>query len=407
MPRRHWSPRFAFAAAVDLDSAAGAPLFHRGGDSVVVSQRLHGDPIELFTGRCSRAGRSLPEEAISLGYVAGVDRDDRLFLRADFAFQVDPGAGNAVYGFAAAGQVSALVGGQHVVKATGDWRAGNIDARFTVTDGGGTATYPSVPGKANSLIDLMRSTAEDDDDVTASVTGCIEAADNAVYDDEDQRIRWGLDADGRAWSAWPASLDLPAPTITNSQLRRWLRVDGTETRQTITDNTGATYHYWAAARPAVWMLVPTRPAKVIERAFEVQMTGGRTRDGLNINHELSRTLSRRISWYVDGPNARSPMAEHTEQWLLNYGRFNLYQHWGEPRRAVPADLCDAATGSGPAPYDLVYTSERDGERGRIALSRGPKSFKGTLEYEGLHRARGVQDLVADVVWQAGARWPAL
>lgn len=403
MPRRVWAPHFALGMSVDLGALAGVALLNRGGASVSVSQRYHQDPISFATGRCSPSGRSLGEELDDAGYSLALRRDDLLAITGAEEFEIQAAATNAQLGFDPAGQASVPDGlGQHVIVAARDWKLGPCDARLTIIDGGGAFVVPGAFYRANSVIDLLRRADLDDDDVDDSVVGSLQARDNAVYDEAFKRIRYGWTLDGRLFSAWPAALDLPAPTITSAAFRTLVGVDGTEQRQTI-----GSLHVWEAARPARWLLCPSSPAARIVAGHIVQVAGGQTRGGVTVLNEQMRVLTRRIEWYVDGPGAVTPLHDHTDWWLRNARDFVLYHAWGEPRRAIPTAECDAVEGTTRAPYDLVYTSEANGERGRIRLSR-PKDAGFTREFEftGSHRRRVEQKITGHVVWETTARWPS-
>lgn len=402
MPRRSWAPRFALAQMPDLGTMTGAALFDRGGDPVRVSQRYHDDPIAFANGRCSRTGRSLVEELASAGYFIGLLRDDKLAISAAFPFDIEPAATNAQLGFDPAGQSAVLTGGGvYLAVAVRDWQAGPVDARLSITDGGGTFTVPAAAYRANSVIELLRNDALADEDAGDSVTGCLEAEDNAIYDPVEQRIRWGYTLGGRIFSAWPASLGLAAPDPLSARFRTVFGLDGSEARETVGD-----LHVWTAARMHRWLLVPRNPAIIIEPGHDVRVAGGMTRDGRSTLHEQMRVLIRRVQWYVDGPGSPDPLHVHTDRFLRNCRDFVIYQQWGETRRAIPDDECGHVDASDRAPYDLVYTSERNGERGRLICSR-PKSdkFKHMFSYKGMNRRRGEKEILGHLIWQTDARWP--
>lgn len=403
MPRRSWAPNFALAMVPDLGSMAGQALLDRGGDPVRIDQRYHPDPIALICGRCSRDGWSPIEQFALAGYTLGLLRDDRLALSAAFAFDIQPAASNAQLGFDPAGQASALNGsGVHVVEAITDWRAGPVDARLSLVDGGGAFSIPTVPYRANSVIDLLRYVDLVDVDAGDSVLGCLEQEDNDVNDPGQERIRWGFTLDGRLYSAWPASLGLEAPTFLNAEFRTLAGVDGSETRQTEGD-----LHTWTAARMCRLLLVPQRPPIRVDKGHEVKTAGGMLRSGRSVLHKVAEVLTRRVRWYVDGPGSAAPLSVHTDRFLRRCnGDFIIYQQWGEPRRAIPTDECDAVEGTTRAPYDLVYTSERDGERGRLICNRPQADSRKRQEsYGGMHRRKYEQELLGHLIWQTDARWP--
>jgi hypothetical protein len=53
-------------------------------------------------------------------------------------------------------------------------------------------------------------------------------------------------------------------------------------------------------------------------------------------------------------------------------RVTVYQDWGDYRRSVrTADTSNPATAPRVAPYSTLYTSQRDGEYGRLLCRRDP------------------------------------
>lgn len=401
MPRRSWAPNFAIARVPDLGSMVGQALFDRGGDPVRIGQRYFADPISLINGRCSRPGRSPIEEAGLAGYSMGLGRNDRLVLSAFFEFDVEALASNIQLGFDPAGQTAVINGvGQYVAEAPFDWRGGPVDAQLSVTNGAGTIMLPSVPYRANSVIDLLRYTDLTDVDSEDAMT-CLEQEDNDVNDPVNRRIRWFFTLDGRLSSAWPASLGLEAPTFLNGEFRTLAGVDGTETRQT-----EGVLHTWTAARMCRLLLVPSRPAMAVDPGHDVKVAGGMLRSGRSVLHTVRQMMTRRIRWYVDGPASQRPLNVHTDRFMRELGTFIVYQQWGEPRRAIPTDECDAIEGTTRSPYDLVYTSERDGERGRLICSRPQTDSRKREEaYSGMHRRKYEAELLGHLIAQPAARWP--
>lgn len=417
MPRNVWASQGWWANAVDMGTAlTDTDLFDRGGASIQTSQRYHDCLLSLLHGRASRTARSLPEQFSGTGVVPAIDRNDRLVLTAALAFSIDAGTGNAQFGFDPAGQASAIDSfGNHVLTAANDWPAGPVDGRFVLRIGAATWTFPTAAGRACDLTTLMRTQAQStigdaaaDADANTSVTTCIEAADNAAYDAASKRIRWGIDMDCHVWSAWPAALAISDPDPTEA-FAVLIGADGAEASVTVTDSNGDDYKLWRCNRRSPLALKPRFGlARPPERGHVVDRAQTELRSARVVGHERFRKLTRHFTWHAYGPGSVLDQHDETDAFLREFNEGIFYQQIGESRRAIPAAECNAASASGRTPYDLVYTSERDGERGRLHVTRAPtdprsRTLGGWL---GNHRKKRTESLEVNLVWQPqGVRWP--
>lgn len=379
MPNGTFAPRGAVALEIDARAWAGVTLF--SGPSAVAlasSVTYFDDVLALLTGRGSDTERSFSADMAANGtgagnWSAGIDEDDRIYVENDAeAFDVLAGAGNAVFGFDTAGQSAVLVSGTtYRATATGDWTRGTITNQQIQLDpaSAGAFTCPSYAYQAHTIPILMRARGNADADDNYATT-CLEAVDNDANDDPgsggDNRIRWGVTADGFVYRARPtgvAAAPTWATTDAAKDFRKALGFTGAEAEATV----GGLEVLTASTRPARGLLTPSRPFERVEgrRAWSgdaVQLTGGAaayaTVDDLKLYD---------VAMYLDGAADRIDQARHYLDGFRPYwapGQLaNVYQDWGDGRRT----LRGIDVGAGQAAYDELYTSQRDGEFGRLRV----------------------------------------
>lgn len=403
MPGRHPAPNIMWAGAVDCTSVYQTDALQRGEDDPVqLPDPWYEDLVDLMNGRGSVAGQGLLEQcAIGGGFGAYVDATDRFLIYgpAGTPFSLDAMAGNAAFGFDPAGQASVLVDGQQVVRAAREWQRINpvISATIRIRVDASTWTLPQ-PAEyyAQDVLTVARSrgSADDDDPTTTS----LEALDNTASDPVNKRIRWGVDAVGHAWTAYPSTID--PITWQNATLQRLL---GFRDDDAPVDIPGTSLKLYRASDPAAPALVPSRPAGPIIEGFDELRYGGDLTDGDAVSHIVYAHMVREVAWYLDGPDDLNSLASHFDHRHQATWRHQvtLYQQWpGEIRRALP-DGVRIRTGR-PA-YDTAYTSEDDGGRGRYICTRATSNGSNVRRsWTGAHRRKGEMRTVLNI---RRRQWP--
>lgn len=394
MPGNHYSPRALVLTDVDATSIEGLPFLRRGGAGATLTlpQTQYTDVIDLLNGRGSA-------ESIYDGtsYVVIVTSTDKVLIYRSTAFALEAGAGNAQWGMPTAGASSSLtfVAGafRQAITGTTQWRRQAIDAPLVVTASAVTTSLPADPFRAQDVITALRvrGVVADVDDVAEDL--CIEDLDLAEYGPG--QIRWFLDDDGHVVCTWPDALGLDDPewvTDTgdddnNAAVADFARArgfTGSESSSLVSTDSGDIRVY-RGTWPDQTALITELPPGVIIEGRDQNTVGGQLSGPDVANLLVYEYPTLRVPLALPGPGASTDLSRHfIDQWLVAArDRVTLYQQWpGEPRRA----LALRKVGHGQDAYDLLYTSERDGRRGRIICARLPSDERRReLSYENTSR----------------------
>lgn len=398
MPNANAYPRGAVTTRVDVRQWQGARLFSFGSTHVDAPNDwgpFFDDAVVLLTGRgtalaanrCSMAhalAAALP--AASSVSVSLSSITDRITLRAVGLaghFTLAAGAANAVLGFDPAGQTSALLAGGETITAVGDWQRGVIESvapTITSSVADGSTSGPLVTPsqyRVHCALDLLRTLGNGDAD---------DSAGGMSLGTLSPGVRWGLTADGHVFMARNTSVTASALTWVSTTFRDFLGFTGLEAATTPSGS--ANLRVLTATYPCHGVLTPYWPlervADSLEHVGQAQLlTSGR-------QYWVGQQALRRydVTFLVDGYQARLDRARHFVDHVAPYlhpgAWVNVYQDWGDPRRA--RRTVDIRPGS--AAYDTVATSQRDGDFGRLRcyLDRGAES-RVALEFEGALRQR--------------------
>jgi len=365
MPSDTFCPRFGLLTSFDARDWSGAEVIKSGGTSITlptysgVGDGLFPDMVAFLTGYCVFAGQSIPERATSgwtgggaPTFSAGIDEDDLVWMESDTSdFTV---AACAQLGFA--GTETTTGAGPYRMTASSDWVRGNwasdADA-LTITPVGGGATYAVTDDSRyqDVRVALRPSTTTGVD--SGWYADCLEASDNT--DSAATKIRWGVTDDGYVYTSRPAGKAL---SLSQSDFRDRLGFRGDESFTAI----GGLVLY-VATHPAPGVIVPTRPLDSLVPAHARDT--GASSDTLG---RVSRvTVAEMDQWslrmWVDGPSDTVDLSQHMLRRWLPYADdlVTLYQEWGDSRRRLdPLD-----TTASQNAYDIDYTSQASGYRGRI------------------------------------------
>ena len=384
MPNPIFAPRGAIAAEFDARQWAGSVLYTRNSGAITVAAPagwgVFGDVLDLLTGRGSGAPPAVDTTnlanraaaATSTTVAASITPDDRISLRFTGGTSVvlAAGAGNALWGFDPAGQVSVADGlGNQLLTAPSTWTRGNqVLAGIQLTRGGSSGSAPKSGITVHSLLDSLRDWGSADAD-DLNPTGNLSALDFTASGGSAE-VRWGVNADGHVFCsrATPSYSDV---SWVSTSFRDALGFTGIETEVVVSARgvTTATY-------PCPGLLTPSRPFDRVTRGST--WLGGASlasNGGAYVTTWLER-LPYNVEWYLDGPADRIDRQDHYIRAVLPAmppgARVTLYQDWGDYRRSIrTADTCNPATAPRPAPYSLLYTSQQDGAYGRLLCRRDP------------------------------------
>ena len=392
MPHLDSAPTFAICSSFDPSAWAGVTLFNRGGTNVVGSTDWTSpveDAITFLNGRGSEVGNTFSEQllyeiaanAIPGTWAVSLERTDKLRVQVSGAgaapFSLGPVAGTADWAGLGGTVNSSLVLGVHIVDMPLNWIRGNVDnpiLQFTSGASSFKAPAASVVQRVQDVPVYMRLLGNGDADDTYPTLN-LAVLDNAANDAIYKRIRWGVDNSGHVYCTYPNGIN--DITWTSTTFRDRLGFTGLVAnlgRDTLSYNGSIGLYTYTAANPLPGVLVPSRPIENQEYIVDVVGSSRRTISNGWVSNQVGSYRGETITFYVDGPADIKDLTRHFTDHFIGYlgtgTRVNLYQDWGDSRRALAEyDVDDSQRA-----YDLLYTSEDNGFRGRVRanmVSAGP------------------------------------
>jgi hypothetical protein len=381
MPTLNDVPRFALLTEVDRRTLNGENLFSRdGGISHVVgaADYFEDELHELMgfgrlTGQDSQA---LLDAAFGAGNVVmELTEADRFRLYcpnpAD-TVAITAGAGNATFGFDAAGH-----GAANSITATTEWSRGNVfnhHIEITYSVGPVVADWPGLPYAVHSAYMLLRERGAVGDNDDNNAADCIEALDQALYG---SRISWGMDAECVPWTSFDIFAFIAQPTWSSTAFRDYLGFTGAEASvpyNYVGGGGGLAIEVLHATYPCAGCVSPSRPRTDLNDRSLTTARGSRLTNGEVSAVWVATHRGYSLRYFLDGPADAVPVSRHFVEHWLPYcepgGRLALYQNWSEPRRSTSDRNATHTTGNDPA-YDVYETPEDDGRQGRLLLYRDP------------------------------------
>lgn len=380
MPVHDPSPNFALIASFDARQWSGEELFELTSTAIPVSMPtfatgagVYEDALFFLNGRSSLSPlSSLVDGLSSFGsdWTVTLNADDLLVIsNATSAFSIAP-VSEDVFGWGS--QSSSLVGGRHTITAEGDWDRGvYTGARFTITSGASsfTAPYSSTSYRPRQDITTLiraRGVTSDADELYSS--SCLEALQEASQSSTASVFFWLINAEGHVETHYPATQG--ALTWLSASFRDRLGFSGSEAAVA----TSADYVKVTAARPLPGAIFPSRPYQAHFYSVETLSTARRLLGGGYTSNFLGSYVTSNLTFDLDALLDQKDLYRHFTEGFLPYcgegERVNFYQDMGDSRRSLREGLISA---NQPA-YDLLFTSENNGDRGRLRCSMVSKSF---------------------------------
>jgi len=392
MPRLDSAPTFGLISSFDPTPWAGEIIFRRGATNVTGSAAWTvpvEDALTLLTGRGSEVGNTFGEQlaaelatqGIGGTWAASLERNDKLRVKVS-------GAGAAAFSLGITGPdwsglggtvSSAFILGEHIVDMPINWLRGNLDQPMVFfTQGWMSFKAPAatVVQRVQDVPTYLRTLGNGDDDDTLPTTN-LAVLDNAANDPATKRIRWGIDGEGHVYCTYPNGIS--AITWVSTTFRDRLGFTGVVAdlgRDALVYDGSIGLYTLTAANPLPGLLIPSRPMESQEYNVDLVSSGRRKISGGWVSNRIGSYVGETIRFFVDGPADIKDLTRHFTNHFVGYinqgARINVYQDWGDSRRALAED---DVTDSQRA-YDLLYTSEENGFRGRV---RGSMSSTGPYQ----------------------------
>ena len=374
MPLNNPAPQFGLLASWDMRGLSDQELFTRSGGSAVEmpdfsqGQGVYEDVLFFLNNRESNSsvhGTDQLQTDATFGTASSwsisINADDKIQVKSDVDFTLTQSGTDDPFGFGSSELNATLVGSEYIVTAPNDWTRGLIeleDVLYQIEEVGGAGTFNfplNVPDVQDVTTFLRKSETDADDFSLSSLT----ELDNTAQTTSD--IYWSIDDNGHTHCFYPSS----AGDIiwTNTTLRDQLGFTGNET-----PTTSGTYKRLTSTLVNAGVLLPSRPYQSYHLRVENVGQNRRKIGGGYVANFIGSYVVGVLNFDLDALLDQVDDYRHfTNRFLPLVGpgeRINFYQGWGDSRRA----LTTAEVVGTQSAYDLLYTSEDNGDQGRIRAS---------------------------------------
>lgn len=373
MPLNNPAPQFGLLTSWDMRSLSSVELFTRPGGAVNMptfssGQGIYEDVLFFLNNRESNTSvngtRQLQTDStfgLTSSWSITINENDKVVITSDTKFDLVPLGSTDPMGFGNSTLTAKATGANWEVIAPNDWQRGLAELedtfyRIDEVGGAGTFNFPNNVPDVQDITTFLRLTEGDLDDFSLQ---SLTELDNTAQSTSD--IYWSIDDNGFTHCFYPTSAG--AITWSNTTIRDLLGFTGNETT-----TTSGSYSRLTSTHKNSGALLPSRPYQ--SHHLQVQNVGQSRRKigGGYVTNFVGSYVMSMLSFDLDALLDQSDDYKHfTNRFLPLVGpgeRINFYQCWGDSRRALRTAQ---VVGSQEA-YDLLYTSEDNGEFGRIRAS---------------------------------------
>jgi hypothetical protein len=362
---------------------SGVEVFDRSGGSAVsletynsagVGHGIFEDLIFFLNRRTSPADQMWQGQAdlvntFGTSWSVTINEDDKVIVVSDADFEIRSTGTVDALGFGSSVVSAVLTGFGYVATAPNDWTRGSLDLAdviYTIDEVSGSSTFnfPAVDIHMQDVTVGMRnsSTINDADGFTtlASLEELDRAANTGYF------ITWFIDDSGRVNCSYVSGAgDI---SWSSTEIRDLLGFTGNETP------VGTAHKLLTATYKASGVLIPSRPYQSHHLREENVAQARRLIGGGYTSNYIGTYVTSVLRFALDALLDSSDDYRHfTDRWVpfCSPGeRVNFYQGWGDSRRSLPT----ASVNSSQFAYDTLYTSEDNGEYGRMRGSLTTESF---------------------------------
>ena len=373
MPLNNPAPQFGLLTSWDMRSLSSVELFTRPGGAVNMptfssGQGIYEDVLFFLNNRESNTSvngtRQLQTDStfgLTSSWSITINENDKVVITSDTKFDLVPLGSTDPMGLGNSTLTATATGANWEVIAPNDWQRGLAELedtfyRIDEVGGAGTFNFPNNVPDVQDITTFLRLTEGDLDDFSLQ---SLTELDNTAQSTSD--IYWSIDDNGFTHCFYPTSAG--AITWSNTTIRDLLGFTGNETT-----TTSGSYSRLTSTHKNSGALLPSRPYQ--SHHLQVQNVGQSRRKigGGYVTNFVGSYVMSILSFDLDALLDQSDDYKHfTNRFLPLVGpgeRINFYQCWGDSRRALRTAQ---VVGSQEA-YDLLYTSEDNGEFGRIRAS---------------------------------------
>ena len=369
MPLNNPSPNFALLSSFNARTWSGVNVYRRGSNNITlptfaIGEGIYEDGISFLNGRGSDGGFSTGDliqagSAFGTNWTITINSSDKVVISCDDSFKIrfksgldDLGVGSSSFGAASTS-----------FTCPNDWtRGSNIKtASYEIVDSSDANSFTfNISSGLNSQDVVVaireRGTTNDIDDVNS--TNCLEALD--ITANSNDFIKWYINDQGHVECMYKNTVaDI---TWVSTTFRDRLGFSGSET------TSGTTIKTITADHPLPGSLFPSRPYQRHHLQTDTITQARRKIGGGYTSNFVGSYIQSILDFDLDALLDEKDLYRHFTNDFVGYipsgERINFYQGWGDSRRALITSDIDV---SQPA-YDLLYTSEDNGDQGRIRAS---------------------------------------
>lgn len=373
MPLNNPAPQFALLSAWDMRSLSGDQLFTRSGGGAVsmptfsAGEGVYEDVLFFLNGRGSSSSLKAQGQLEYGGLVGGVgttwtatiNEDDKVEISSDVDFTLTKTGTDDPLGFGSSTLSATLVGSDYVITAPNDWTRGFLslsDVTYRIDEVGSSDNFnfPLLLSDIQDVSVFIR--GHDEGDADDFGLSSLQELDNTAQARTD--ITWTITDEGFTRCYYPTSKG--DVSWTSTTLRDLLGFTGNETP--VVDGT---FSRVTSTHKNAGVLLPSRPYQSHHLKVENVGQSRRKIGGGYVSNFIGSYVTSSLAFDLDALLDESDDYRHfTERFVPLVGpgeRINFYQGWGDSRRALRTAQ---VVGSQKA-YDLLYTSEDNGDQGRV------------------------------------------
>ena len=379
MPLNNPAPQFALLSAFDLRGLSGQHIFTRGSTAVSLptyaSSDIYEDVLFFLNNRESDSAiygtgqlRSDKTFGDTAQWSITIDKDDKVSITGELPFTINSTGSTDPLGIGSSTVGSVSVGSVYVATAPNDWARGLValdDCSYTLNEIGGsfgTFTFPQDKPDIQDITVFLRNSQSDLDDFSISSLSAIDNTDMSST-----LITWTITDEGFTQCYYPTSV---GDIVWNStSLRDLLGFTGNESP--VTDGS---FERLTSTHKNAGVLLPSRPFQSHHLRVENMGQSRRKIGGGYVSNSIGSYVTSSLTFDLDALLDESDDYKHFSNRFLPLvapgERINFYQGWGDSRRA----LRTAQIVGTQQAYDLLYTSEDNGDQGRIRGSINTADF---------------------------------
>ena len=370
MPLNNPSPNFALLSAFNARTWSGVNVFNRSSNNVTLptfgtGEGIYDDAISFLNGRGSESGFAMSDllqstSNFGTNWSVSINSSDKVLISCDDSFKVRLKSGDDILGLGSSTFATAATS----FTCPNDWTRGSDldDSQYEFQNAAGSSSFSFVITGRLNVQDLIvaireRGTTSDVDDVNTANN--LEKRD-LVANTASQYIKWYINDNGHVECMYSNAIN--DITWVSTSFRDRLGFSGNETPS------GTFFKKLSADYPLPGALYPTRPYQDHHMQTQTVSQSRRKIGGGYASNFVGSYVQSILSFDLDALLDTKDLYRHFTNNFIEYigngERITFYQNVGDSRRSL---ITSGINVSQPA-YDLLFTSEDNGNTGRIRCS---------------------------------------